>query len=88
MLAQRVITVLGGGFVPVALLSAALQVAAQYSPFGVYGAPTRLFSSSLKTTLWSYVLASALWGIVTLWVNQRVWRAALKRIAINGVENA
>lgn len=76
--------IFGGGFVPIALLPHAIQLAVRYSPFGVYAAPTQLFNPQIIQVLVPTVVSAAAWSIVMVGACQFVWKRAMLRIEVNG----
>lgn len=81
---ERIILIFGGGFVPVALLPQTVQGIVRYSPFGVYAAPTQLFSPGLVTVMSAYIISAGVWTAVLIVLNNMVWRRAQLRIEVNG----
>jgi ABC-2 type transport system permease protein len=83
-LVDKTVMIFGGAFVPVALMPETIQSALRYSPFGVFGASTQLFSPGLATHLAATIAASVAWAGVLYIACQWVWQRASRRIEVNG----
>lgn len=83
-LLDKAALILGGGFVPIALLPHVAQVFVRYSPFGVYAAPTQLFNPGVVPVLWPTFVSAVLWSFALVCLCQWVWRRAEQRIEVNG----
>ncbi|HMS30819.1 MAG TPA: ABC-2 family transporter protein [Candidatus Saccharibacteria bacterium] len=81
---DKTVLVLGGGFVPIALLPHVVQTVVRFSPFGVYAAPTQLFNPAVSVVLTSYVLSAIAWTGVLILVSNYIWKRAQSRIEVNG----
>lgn len=83
-LVDKIILIFGGGFVPIALLPAAVQVFVRYSPFGVYAAPTQLFNPAIGSHMVATLIAAVGWSLALIVLCQFVWTRAQRRVEVNG----
>lgn len=81
---DKTILILGGAFVPIALLPHTLQLLVRYTPMGLYAAPTQLFNPGLAHVLWQTVASSLVWSVALLVAMHIMWRRAQTKLEVNG----
>lgn len=81
---DKTVLILGGGFVPIALLPEALQTFVRYTPFGIYTAPTQLFNPNISHALMQMMISALFWGAVLIFGVNYVWHKAQAKIEVNG----
>lgn len=76
--------ILGGSFVPVALLPSAVRHFAEWSPFGAIMLFAQAFAPNFSERFWQLCFSQILWicvlGLLCAWM----WTNGRKKIAING----
>ncbi len=76
--------ILGGAFVPVAMLPVNIQRIAEWSPFGAMISFVRAFNSNFGEIFFALLLPQLLWIGFFGCASVALWYSARKRISING----
>jgi ABC-2 type transport system permease protein len=81
---DKSVLILGGGFVPIALLPEALQAFVRFTPLGIYAAPTQLFNPNISHALVQMMISALIWGATLIFGVNYVWHKAQAKIEVNG----
>ena len=81
---DKSVLILGGGFVPIALLPEALQTFVRFTPLGIYAAPTQLFNPNVSQFLVQMMISALFWGAILIYGVNLIWRKAQTKIEVNG----
>ncbi len=81
---DKLILILGGAYIPLALLPAAFQAAANLSPFGAPMFATQMFNPGFPSHFPQFLLMQALWIIVLGSLTLFLFARARKKLSING----
>lgn len=76
--------ILGGSFVPVALLPSSVRLFAEWSPFGAIMSFAQGFAPDFSERFWSLLLSQGIWVFVLGALCVTLWTQGRKKIAING----
>jgi len=83
-IADKAILILGGAYIPLALLPPTFQTVASFSPFGAPMFATQMFNPNFLTRLPQFLLMQALWILVLGLLVHIVFSKARKRLSVNG----
>lgn len=81
---DRFVMIIGGAFVPIALFPSALRVAAEWSPFGAMMAFSQAFTPEFLVHAPKLFLSQGVWLVMMGCIVALMWRAAMRRVAVNG----
>jgi ABC-2 type transport system permease protein len=81
---DKTVLILGGGFVPIALLPVALQAFVRFTPIGIYAAPTQLFNPNLPHVLVPTIISAIVWSVILLLCVNFAWQRAQTKLEVNG----
>lgn len=81
---DKAILILGGSFIPVALFPSVIQAVARYSPFGATMFSTYIFYPNFPQEAIALMVTQLIWICVIGWLVSIVYKAAEKKLTING----
>lgn len=78
------VMILGGSFVPVALLPAVVRRFSEWSPFGAIMSFSQAFTPDFESRFWSLFIPQLIWIVIIGLLLMVLWTQGRKKIAING----
>lgn len=83
-IADKATMILGGAFVPVAMLPVSIQRIAEWSPFGATISFARAFSPNFGEIFFALLFSQLLWVSIFGCACVALWHSARNRISVNG----
>lgn len=81
---DKSVMILGGSFVPIALLPVAVRRFSEWSPFGAIMSFSQAFTPDFESRFWSLFIPQLLWIVIIGVLLMVLWTQGRKKIAING----
>lgn len=81
---DKSVMILGGSFVPIALLPAIVRRFSEWSPFGAIMAFSQAFTPDFESRFWSLFIPQLIWIVLIGVLLAVLWTQGRKKIAING----
>ena len=81
---SKLVMILGGAWVPVAFFPKALQLIAEFSPFGASVALSYAMYPNFAERFWILILNVSVWIIIFTIIVQIVSKRAIRKLSVNG----